>query len=46
LKPGVQREEINRGETTSHQSKCDEHIILDSVGESLEIELSGARADV
>jgi len=44
--PGVQREVINQRAKTSQQSNNEDHIILDSVGESLEVELSGARADV
>jgi len=44
--PEVQHEVTNRGATTSHQPNNDDQIILDSVGESLEVELSGAHADV
>jgi len=44
--PEVQHEVTNRGATTSHQPNNDDQIILDSVGESLEVELSAATATV
>jgi hypothetical protein len=44
--PGVPHEVIKQGATTSNHSNNDDHIVLDSVGESLEVELSGARAAV
>jgi len=44
--PGAQREVIRYGVPTSHKPNNDDQIILDTVGESLEVELSGAHADV